>query len=185
MVGKENKVTTIVFGGGCFWCTEAVFRMIKGVTSVTPGYAGGETSEPTYETVKTGKTGHAEVVKIEYNPDEVLFRDLLTVFYGTHDPTTPNRQGADIGTEYRSLILYTTTEQEYEANKFITEINTTTYESDAIVTEIRPLEEFFPAENYHKDFYNRNSKNPYCQIVINPKLEKVKKDFSRLVNRNE
>ena len=165
-----------VFGGGCFWCTEAVFKMLKGVKKVLPGYAGGTKKDATYEKVSTGKTGHAEVTHVEYDPSEVSYHDLLTVFFASHDPTTVNRQGSDIGPQYRSIIFYTTPEQKVEAEKFIKELDA--------VTELELLTEFFEAEDYHKDYFRKNQNAPYCQIIINPKLEKVQKEFAKLLNTN-
>ncbi|MBI2096384.1 MAG: peptide-methionine (S)-S-oxide reductase MsrA [Candidatus Taylorbacteria bacterium] len=170
-----------VFGGGCFWCAEAVFKMLKGVVSVAPGYAGGVSPDPTYEKVSGGETGHAEVIKIDFNPSEVSFKDLLTVFFGSHDPTTLNRQGGDSGTQYRSIILYTNDRQREEAEKFVAELNRSSQFGAPIVTEIRPLNAFYPAEEYHKDYYDRRITAPYCQIIINPKLEKVQKEFAYLL----
>jgi methionine-S-sulfoxide reductase len=177
---------TIVLGGGCFWCTEAVFKMLRGVKSVDPGYAGGpELSEGqegiTYEKVSGGKTGYAEVIKIAYDPNEIKFEDLLTVFFGSHDPTTVNRQGADVGTQYRSIILYTIDEQKETASEFIHAINNSSQFGKPVVTEIKPLEKFYPAESYHVDYYKNNPDNQYCEIVINPKLEKVQKKFAELL----
>lgn len=172
---------TIVFGGGCFWCTEAVFKMFKGVISVMPGYAGGTTPNPTYESVSGGQTGHAEVIQVEYDPAQVSFNDLLTVFFATHDMTTPDRQGADIGPQYRSIILYTTEEQKKASEDKIKEINASHPDGDPVVTEVKPLEKFYPAEEYHRDFYSKNPDQMYCRIVINPKLEKVQKDFAKLL----
>ena len=164
------------FGGGCFWCTEAVFKMLRGVHKVLPGYAGGTAEDATYEKVSSGKTGHAEVTYLEYEPAEIDYRDLLTVFFASHDPMTVNRQGNDIGSQYRSVIFYTTDEQKREAEKFIKE-------SDA-VTELVSLDQFYEAENYHKDYYTNNKSAPYCQIIINPKLEKVQKEFNNLLKSN-
>ena len=163
-----------VFGGGCFWCTEAVFKMLKGVNVVKPGYAGGTRENATYEKVSTGKTGHAEVTYIEYNQEVIKYHDLLTVFFASHDPTTVNRQGNDVGPQYRSVIFFTTPEQEAEAGKYIKEIS-------GAVTELEPFKEFFEGEDYHKDYFARNQNAPYCQIIINPKLEKVQKDFADLL----
>ena len=181
---QNNHTNEIaVFGGGCFWCTEATFRMLRGVIFVTPGYAGGTLQNPTYKQVCGGKTGHAEVAKIEYDPLQISFNDLLTVFFATHDPTTPNRQGNDIGTQYRSLILYNTDAQRITAEQFIESLNKSTPKGNPIVTEIEPLQQFYEAEDYHKDYYARNTAQPYCQIVINPKLEKVQKKFAALLNK--
>ena len=170
-----------VFGGGCFWCTEAVFQMMKGVISVAPGYAGGTTKNPTYEQVCNGNTGHAEVIRIEYDPAQVQYRDLLTVFFGSHDSTTLNRQGNDVGTQYRSVVFYTTPEQKTEVEKIIAEINASNSEGSPVVTEVVPLDVFYPAESYHADYYARNKEAPYCQVIINPKLEKVQKQFAHLL----
>ena len=173
---------TIVFGGGCFWCTEAVFKMIKGVRVVVPGYAGGNVKNPTYEQVSNGNTGHAECVKIEYDPAIVPFRSLLTVFFGSHDPTTRNRQGADVGTQYRSVVFYTTPTQKEATEKYIAEINVSNKLGSPVVTDVEPLDIFYEAEDYHKDYFASNPGNPYCEIVINPKLEKVQKEFANLLD---
>jgi len=171
-----------VFGGGCFWCTEAVFKMLRGVISVMPGYAGGAKPNPTYDEVSSGSTGHAEVIRIEFNPAEITLRDLLTVFFGSHDPTTRNRQGNDVGTQYRSVILYSSDEQKKIAEEFIKEINDSSPEGKPIVTEIAPLTVFYEAENYHRDYYARNKSQPYCEVIINPKLEKVQEKFAHLLS---
>lgn len=176
----ENKIA--VFGGGCFWCTEAVYEELKGVASIMPGYAGGAVPNPTYEQVCTGETGHAEVIKIEYNPAQISYSDLLTVFFATHDPTTLNRQGGDIGTQYRSIILYTDDAQKNEAEQFIKKLNES---GPKAVTEIKPLEAFYEAEDYHRQYYLKNSSAPYCQLVINPKLEKLKEKFYSLLKESE
>ncbi len=175
---------TIVFGGGCFWCTEAVFKSLKGVTSVEPGYSGGTLQNPTYEQVCTGTTGHAEVTKIIFDPKIISSKELLTVFFATHDPTTLNRQGNDIGTQYRSVVFYTTQEQKDTAHKLIAEIDTST-SGDRVTTEVVPLDVFYPAEDYHKDYFQKNPDRAYCQIIINPKLEKVQKEFARLLKSND
>lgn len=155
--------------------------MLKGVKSVIPGYAGGATDNPTYAQVSTGRTGHAEVIKIEFDPKQISYQDLLTVFFATHDPTTKNRQGNDVGTQYRSIILYTNPGQQKEAEEFIKKINDSTSKGRLIVTEIKPFDKFFEAEEYHKNYYTKNQSAPYCQVVINPKLAKVKKEFVKLV----
>jgi peptide-methionine (S)-S-oxide reductase len=175
---------TAIFGGGCFWCTEAVFKMLKGVTSVLPGYAGGKTVNPTYDQVCSGETGHAEVIRIEYDPTQVSFRTLMTVFFATHDPTTVNRQGNDVGTEYRSIILYTTPKQKEEAEAFIKEVDESTREGNPVVTEVQPFEKFYEAENYHKDYFARNPDKAYCNLIISPKVEKVQKEFAELLTNN-
>ena len=176
---------TIVFGGGCFWCAEAVFSMLKGVISVEPGYTGGNTENPTYEQICTGKTGHAEVIKIVYDPAVIAVRDLLTVFFATHDPSQLDRQGNDVGTQYRSAIFYMTEEQKIEAEKMIAEIDASSTEGDKVVTEVTPLGVFYPAENYHKDYFAKNPEQGYCQLVINPKVEKVQQKFAELLRKNE
>lgn len=177
-----NQTTEIaVFGGGCFWCTEAVFQRLKGVISVMPGYAGGTTKDPTYAQVCTGATGHAEVARIEYDPAQISYNDLLTVFFATHDPTTLNRQGPDVGTEYRSIILYATDDQRREAEEFISRLNNSDPRGRPIVTEVRSLTTFYEAENYHREYYRNNSSAPYCQVVIDPKLEKLHKRFDALL----
>ncbi|MEQ1500242.1 MAG: peptide-methionine (S)-S-oxide reductase MsrA [Parcubacteria group bacterium] len=171
-----------VFGGGCFWCTEAVFKMLKGVSSVYPGYSGGNVPNPTYEQVCGGNTGHAECTEVEFDPKEVSYTDLLTVFFGSHDPTSLNKQGNDVGTQYRSVIFYTNEDQKNTAESFIKDLNNSTENGKPIVTEVVPLDVFYKAESYHKDYYERNKDVPYCEIVINPKLEKVVKNFENLLN---
>lgn len=170
-----------VFGGGCFWCMEAVFKMMKGVSSVVPGYAGGTTANPTYEQVSSGTTGHAECVKIEYDPAIVRYRDLLTVFFGSHDPTTLNRQGPDTGTQYRSVVFTTTPEQKTEAERFIAAINASAGGGAPAVTAVEPLTDFYEAEGYHHDYFAKHPGNPYCEVIINPKLEKVQKEYADLL----
>lgn len=176
-----NTKEIAVFGGGCFWCTEAVFKMLKGVSKVDPGYAGGHTENPTYAEVSNGNTGHAEVIHIEYDPTQVKYEDLLAVFFGSHDPSTLNRQGADVGTQYRSVIFYTTEAQKQIAEKVIADINASSPEGKPVVTEVVPLTKFYIAENYHKDYYSNHPENGYCELVINPKLDKVKKHFANLL----
>lgn len=177
-MNTNTQYETAVFGGGCFWCTEAVFKMLRGVERVTSGYAGGKKDAPTYEQVSAGVTGHAEVIKVEFDPSQISFKDLLTVFFASHDPTTMNRQGADVGEQYRSIILYTTSEQQKEAEDFTNDLK---HRGLQVVTQIEPLKEFFSAEEYHQDYYAQNKKAGYCQIVIEPKLEKVQKDFAALL----
>ncbi len=177
-----SKNESAVFGGGCFWCTEAVFKMLKGVKSVVPGYAGGTKPNPTYIEVCNDTTGHAEVVRIEFDPNVMTFKTLMTVFFATHDGSSLNRQGNDVGTHYRSIILYTTENQKKEAEDFIKEINASNSGGKALVTEVKPLEKFYEAEDYHKDYFARNQDQAYCQIVINPKLEKVQQKFAELLN---
>lgn len=170
-----------IFGGGCFWCTEAVFKMLRGVESVVPGYSGGTKADPTYDEVCSGTTGHVEVVRVEYDPALVSYPDLLTVFFGSHDPTTKDRQGNDVGSQYRSVVFYATPEQKAEAEAFIAEINASNKLGKPVVTSVEPLADFYEAEDYHRDYFARNPQNPYCEIVINPKLEKVVKDYYALL----
>lgn len=181
MDANQHKNEIAVFGGGCFWCTEAVFKMMRGVTSVLPGYAGGATPNPTYEQVSQGNTGHAEVVRIEYDLAQVSYKSLLTVFFGSHDPTTKDRQGADIGTQYRSVIFSTTPEQRAEAEAFIQSMNDSNSAGAPVVTEVEPLDTFYEAEDYHQNYYANHENAGYCQVVINPKLEKVQKEFGELL----
>jgi methionine-S-sulfoxide reductase len=171
----SNNIETIVLGGGCFWCTEAVFLKIKGVLKVTSGYSGGTTENPTYEQVSTGKTGHAEVLKIEYDPEIVNLETLLDVFFTIHDPTTLNRQGSDVGTQYHSIILFTTNDQKEIAENFIKNIQKKF--DKVIVTEIKQLDTFYPAENYHQNYFEKNPNNPYCFFQIPSKIAKVEKKF--------
>jgi len=177
----KNSSEIAVFGGGCFWCTEAVFKILKGVHEVLPGYTGGSKENPTYEEVSSGRTGHAEVIHIEYDPSQVSYETLLTIFFASHDPTTLNRQGADVGTQYRSVIFYTTEAQREAARQFIEKVNASSEHGDPVVTEIEPLKKFYEAEEYHRDYYARNKNAGYCQIVINPKLEKIQKEFADLL----
>jgi len=173
-----------VFGGGCFWCTEAVFKILKGVSAVEPGYAGGTIENPTYEQVSAGNTGHVEVACVEYNPEEIRYRDLLTVFFGSHDATQVNRQGNDVGEQYRSVIFYTTDGQKKDAEDFIAELNTSAKEGEPIVTTVEPLSNYSTAEDYHKNYYANNAGAGYCQVIIAPKLQKVQKQFAQLLKDN-
>jgi len=178
-MAKQNEIA--VFGGGCFWCTEAVFERLRGVFSVMPGYAGGGVPNPTYEQVCSGRTGHAEVIRIEYDPDVISYRDLLTVFFATHDPTTLNRQGNDVGTQYRSVVLYADESAKREAESFIKELETSNAFSEPVVTTLEPLEAFYPAEDYHHRYFARNPYQPYCQYMIPPKLKKLQQRFRELL----
>jgi peptide-methionine (S)-S-oxide reductase len=175
---------TAVFAGGCFWCTEAVFKMLRGVIRVTPGYTGGKTAHPTYEDVVGGTTGHAEAIEVVYDPDLISYHDLLTVFFASHDPTTVNRQGSDIGTQYRSAIFYTDEEQKEEAHEIIKEIDGLAPHAPPVVTEVVAFTHFYPAEEYHLDYYARNRQKHYCELVINPKLEKIQHEFVQLIKRS-
>ena len=168
---------SIVLGGGCFWCTEAVLKPLKGVRSVVSGYAQGHVQNPTYREVCSGRTGHNEVVQVTFDPDEVSLRDLLTVFMTTHDPTTLNRQGADRGTQYRSGIYTSSDEQRETAQSLIDGLEEQGVFSDPIVTEVEPLDTFYPAEDYHQDYYARNPAQPYCQAVIAPKVSKLRAKY--------
>jgi peptide-methionine (S)-S-oxide reductase len=170
-----------IFGGGCFWCTEALFKELRGVVSVMPGYAGGTTANPTYEQVCTGTTGHAEVIKIAFDPSQITYHDLLTVFFATHDPTVLNRQGNDIGTQYRSVVLYANDEQKLEAQKFIGALEKSDPKGKPVVTEIAPLTKFYEAESYHRNYFANNREMPYCQIIIEPKVQKLQEKFAALI----
>jgi len=181
---NKGKTEIAVFGGGCFWCTEAVFERLDGVTSVLPGFAGGNVPNPTYPQVCTGRTGHAEVTRIEFDPARISYRDLLEVFFSTHDPTTLNRQGADVGTEYRSIILYASDQQKRAAEGFIAELTEAKVFDDPIVTEVKLLEAFYPAEDYHREYYRNNAYAPYCQFVIRPKLAKLHQKFSERLKKS-
>jgi peptide-methionine (S)-S-oxide reductase len=161
-------------GGGCFWCLEAAYQPLRGVIRVESGYAGGTTPNPTYHEVCTGRTGHAEVVRVDFDPDVISFRQLLEVFFTVHDPTTLNRQGADVGTQYRSVIFFESPEQEAVARSLVAELEGEQLWSAPVVTEITPLETFHPAEAYHRDYYARNPQQAYCQVVIAPKLQKLR-----------
>ena len=172
----SNEVT--VFGGGCFWCTEAVFVELKGVVSVVPGYAGGHTENPTYDRICRDDTGHAEVIKIEFDPSLITYHQLLAVFFTSHDPTTLNRQGADRGIHYRSIILYTNAGQKDQAEAFIRKLDGSDPKGSPVVTQVVELEQFYEAEAEHKLFYMNNPGSMYCQIVISPKVKKVREEFA-------
>ncbi len=173
-----KNIETATFGTGCFWCTEAVFQQLNGVEKVTSGYSGGSTQNPTYKEICNGNTGHAECLQIIYDADTISFDELLEVFWKTHDPTTLNRQGNDVGTQYRSVIFYHDEQQKAKAEKYKAELDASGAFAKPIVTTLEPLTVFYPAENYHQDYYNANkNSNPYCSIVIRPKLEKFEKVF--------
>ncbi len=180
----DSKFETAVFGGGCFWCTEAIFQRLIGVGSVVSGYAGGTTKNPTYEQVSMGETGHAEAIKIEFNPKEIDYQDLLNVFFATHDPTTLNRQSNDVGTQYRSAVFYTNNEQKTKAEEFIKNLEANEVYDDPIVTEIAPLDKFWEAESYHQRYYNNNQNKPYCSFVISPKIAKLRQKFAPLLKKD-
>jgi peptide-methionine (S)-S-oxide reductase len=169
----QNSHETIVLGGGCFWCTEALFSTVVGVLRATPGYAGGVTPDPSYRQVCHEDTGHAEVVEVEYDPEVLSLEELLSVFFAIHDPTSLNRQGGDVGTQYRSIILYDSFAQKLKVENFIAEL-TRDYDKP-IVTEVKELERFYPAEENHQRYYDKNPREPYCQAVISPKLAKLRK----------
>ena len=174
----NNDMEIATFAGGCFWCTEAIFLEIKGVKKVVSGYIGGTTLNPTYSEICTGTTGHAEAIQITFDPSEVGFEDLLEVFFGTHDPTTLNRQGADVGTQYRSAIFYHSEDQMKKAQNYITLIAKEKLYDREIVTKVSPATKFYDAEDYHQNYYNQNASQGYCQMVIAPKLEKLRKYYS-------
>jgi peptide-methionine (S)-S-oxide reductase len=175
---KEPAGSAIAtFGNGCFWCTEAVFQRLKGVNKVFSGFSGGSVKNPTYRQVCTGTTGHAEALQITYDPKEISYEDLLAVFWHTHDPTTKDRQGNDVGTQYRSVIFYHSDEQKQLAEKNKKKLDESGLFPAPIVTEIVPATEFYPAEDYHQNYYNQNSGQPYCRAIIGPKVEKLKKVF--------
>lgn len=168
---------TATFGGGCFWCLDGAFRQLRGVEKVESGYAGGRRPNPTYEQVCAGVTGHAEVVRITFDPEVISYRDLLGVLFTIHDPTTPNRQGNDVGTQYRSAVFYHSPEQEREARAVISELEAEKVYDDPIVTEVAPLTQFYPAEDYHQDYFTKNPYQPYCQAIVAPKVAKVRKYY--------
>lgn len=169
-------------GGGCFWCLEAVFEQLQGVSGVKSGYAGGSTRNPTYEQVCSGQTGHAEVVQVTFDPAVISYRDILEVFFAIHDPTTLNRQGADVGTQYRSAIFTHSAEQDGVARRLVAELSENEFSGVRLVTEIVPLTEFYAAEGYHDQYYRSNPNQPYCRVVIGPKLAKFRQRFAQRLN---
>lgn len=177
----SNNNEIAVFAGGCFWCTEAVFQNLKGVHSVLPGYSGGQVADPTYEQVSSGTTGHAEATKIEFDPGIITYGDLLNVFFGTHDPTTINRQGNDVGEQYRSIIFYMSEQQKTAAENFIAKLQKDQIFLSPVVTTVQPFKKFYAAEDYHKNYFLSHPGQPYCQIVINPKLVKLREKFAELL----
>lgn len=180
MTTTQSETATL--GGGCFWCLDAAYREIRGVQAVVSGYAGGELPDPSYREVCGGDTGHAEVVQLTFDPGEVSYRDLLELFFTIHDPTTPNRQGADVGTQYRSVIFYHTPEQRATAEAVIADLTARGVWDDPIVTELLPAPTFFPAESYHQDYYTRNARQPYCQAVVAPKVAKARRSALAKLN---
>lgn len=174
--GSKTKTQTITLAGGCFWCLEAAYNTIRGVTEVIPGYAGGTQTDPTYEQVSSGATGHAEVVQVSFDPRIITLEEILEIFWAIHDPSTPNRQGGDVGTQYRSMILYEGAEQKKIAEDSIEAV--AKLWPNPIVTELVPLEAFYPAEEYHRNYFERNPSQAYCQVVINPKLKHLREQFA-------
>jgi peptide-methionine (S)-S-oxide reductase len=174
---SSSQCDTATLGGGCFWCLEAAFQQLRGVERVQSGYAGGDTPTPTYEEVCSGTTGHAEVVQVRFDPKAITYRELLEVFFTIHDPTQLNRQGNDVGTQYRSVIFVHNDAQREEAHRVIDRVAAAGLWSGPIVTEITPLETFYPAEGYHDDYYVRNPTQPYCQVIVAPKVAKVRSTF--------
>lgn len=178
----NNNFQLATLGGGCFWCLEAVFMEIKGIESATSGYSGGTVKNPAYREVTTGRTGHAEVVQLKFDPEIISFQEILEVFFHLHDPTTLNRQGADVGTQYRSVIFYHNEEQEKTAREVFREIDASDLWDDPLVTEISPMTAFYVAEDYHQNYFQNNPSQPYCTFVIGPKMEKLRKLFKDKLN---
>jgi peptide-methionine (S)-S-oxide reductase len=181
---QSNKEFAI-FAGGCFWCTEAVFLQLEGVASIKPGYIGGETKNPTYEEVCSGTTGHAEAVQIAFNSNKISYQELLDVFFATHDPTTINRQGADVGSQYRSEIFYVNEDQKQTAQQYINRLNAENKYGKTVVTKLSQANVFYAAEDYHQNYYNQNKNKSYCEYVIAPKVEKVKKEFKNKLKKSQ
>jgi len=177
----NDTIETATLGGGCFWCLDAVFRELRGVSHVSSGYTGGHTEDPTYHDVCSGSTGHAEVIRVEFDPTAIEFRTILEVFFATHDPTTLNRQGGDLGTQYRSAIFVDGDRQRQVADDVIRELTEADLFDDPIVTEVADLATYYPAESYHDDYYRQNSEQGYCQVVISPKLAKFRQRFAGLL----
>ncbi|NBP68387.1 MAG: peptide-methionine (S)-S-oxide reductase [Cytophagia bacterium] len=183
MTSSESNVEVATFGNGCFWCTEAIFQRVEGVEKVVSGYIGGSVKNPTYKEVCTGLTGHAEAIEITFDPRKISFTELLEIFWQTHDPTTLNRQGADVGTQYRSAVFYHSDIQKKLAEEYKQKLNASGAFDKPIVTEITQASVFYPAENYHQNYYNLNGKAPYCAYVIAPKLEKFEKVFGKKIKK--
>lgn len=181
-LSSQKEVATLA--GGCFWCLEAVFLELNGVLRVVPGYCGGNMENPTYEMVRTENTGHAESVQVTFDPGTISYKELLDVFFAIHDPTTPNRQGADVGTQYRSAIFYHSQDQRKIAEKTIADLNSEGVWKSPIVTQLAPFERFYPAESYHYRYFERNPAQPYCQVVIAPKLAKFRAHFTKKLKRS-
>ena len=174
---EKNGLEVATLAAGCFWCTEAAYSIIRGVERIEPGYTGGTVPNPTYEEVSTGMTGHAEAAQISFDPKVINYREILEIFFTIHDPTSLNKQGADVGTQYRSAIFYQNEEQKATAEKLIDELNKEGIWNNPIVTTVEPLKEFYMAETYHKDYYKKHPKEPYCQVVIAPKIAKLQHRF--------
>ena len=174
-------MSSIIFGGGCFWCVEAIFKRLRGVTKVVSGYAGGTISKPDYEAVCSGKTGHAEVIKVEFDPAKITLDQLLAVFFSSHDPTTVDRQGNDVGEQYRSVVFYSDEAQKQMIEKYLENLTREKTFDEPIVTQVEKAPEFFPAEDYHQNYYDSNPQNPYCQMVISPKIAKLREKFLPLL----
>ena len=175
---QNNEFDTAIFGAGCFWCVEAIFQQVEGVINVKSGYSGGKKENPSYEEVCSGNTGHAEVIRVVYKPAAISYDELLEIFWKTHDPTTLNRQGNDVGTQYRSVIFYLNNEQKNKAELYKEKLDKAGIWNKPIVTEITPFKKFYVPESYHQNYYNENMNKPYCSIVITPKIEKFRKIFS-------
>jgi len=182
-VNQTALFETATLAGGCFWCMEVVFLEVDGVENIVSGYTGGTTVNPTYEQVSTGETGHVEAVQVTFDPVRISYREILQIFFSVHDPTTLNRQGADSGTQYRSTIFYHNEQQKSVAEDIIRELNKARLWKKAIVTQIAPLDKFYPAEDYHQEYFSRNPEQPYCQVVISPKVNKFRKQWSKRLKR--
>jgi len=180
---SKKRTATATLGGGCFWCTEAVFLRLRGVSKVTSGYTGGSVENPTYRQICTGTTGHAEVVRIEFDPEEIEFAQILDVFFHTHDPTTLNRQGADVGTQYRSSVFWDSKKQKDEASAVISDLDDSGEFDFPIVTTLEELGKFYPAEDYHQNYFDENPRQGYCEMVINPKVTKFQKRYKELLKK--
>jgi len=177
-MGEHAREESATLGGGCFWCLEAVYRRVEGVAQVVSGYTGGDVPNPTYQAVCSGTTGHAEVVQVSFDPSVIGYQEILEIFFAIHDPTTLNRQGADVGTQYRSAIFHHSQEQEATSRRVITELEAEGVWGGPVVTELTPLRQFYPAEDYHKAYFERNGNQPYCQVVVAPKVAKLRQKFA-------
>jgi len=178
-MSQETSLGVATFAGGCFWCIEAVFREVDGIEQVISGYTGGSTPNPAYQQVCSGQTGHAEAVRVKFNPSKISYREILEIFFSVHDPTTLNRQGADVGTQYRSVIFYHNEQQKAVAEELIGELNGANLWKNPIVTQVVPVNTFYPAEEYHQEYFSRHPEQSYCQVVISPKISKFRKRWSK------